>query len=276
MADEKTPSITDNLNMSSSGMEAPSVGTTGSPAPAEDKFNGKSREEIYDAYKNLESKYAEQGTETGQLRDFIGRVGMFFKVDGEQVTLNDDVLKKYAEVQGWLPKERADNPKLNASTADGDGLVFEPNEQKTIQEMIRQEIKDSFRESLEPLQQQFAATQQNQWIDKVASRHPEFVNYKTKVGDFLNKTGFKVNSAEDLEKAYIATRALSGDMVDKKQTESHIQELQKTLQTLTPGARGPMRNPAELSNAELLGLGSIDTPEAKALQALTGKPYFKD
>lgn len=275
MADNAATSMSDNLASPSSTVDAPSVGTTDSPAPAEDKFSGKSRDEVYEAYKNLEAKYAEQGTETGQLRDFIGRVGMFFKVDGDQVTLNDDVLKKYAEVQGWLPKETNEPASPPVSNNGGD-QVFEPTEKQTIQEMIRQEIKNSFKESLEPLQQQFVATQQNQWIERVAAKHPEFVNYKTKVGDFLNKTGFKVNSAEDLEKAFIATRALSGDMVDKRQTESHIAELQKTLQTLTPGARGPMKNPNDLSNAELLGLGDIDTPEAKALQALTGKPYFKD
>jgi len=262
----------------SSGPAADIPVSSGEPAstvPSGDQYEGKSREELIDMHRGVVSTMGAKNNELGQLRDFIGRVGMFFKVEGDQVNLNDDVLKKYAEVQGWLPKENSD-PATPPVSNNGGEQVFEPNEQTTIQEMIRQEIKNSFKESLEPLQQQFVATQQNQWIDKVSSKHPEFANYKTKVGDFLNKTGFQVNSAEDLEKAFIATRALSGDMVDKRQTESHIAELNKTLQTLTPGARGPMKDPNEMSNAELMGISSVDTPEANALQALTGKQYFKD
>lgn len=262
----------------STGPAADVPASTGEPAqavPEGDQYDGKSRDELVEMHKGVVSTMGAKNNELGQLRDFISRVGMFFKVEGDQVNLNDDVLKKYAEVQGWLPKEQAEDTKP-AITNDGNGQVFEPNEQTTIQEMIRQEIKNSFKESLEPLQQQFVATQQSQWIDKVTQKHPEFANYKTKVGDFLNKTGFQVNSAEDLEKAFVATRALSGDMVDKKQTESHIAELNKTLQTLTPGARGPMKDPTDMSNAEIMGIDQPDTPQAKALQALTGKPYFKD
>jgi hypothetical protein len=277
MAEEKAPTLSDNLATPGSMETAPPVGTTESTsAPTEDKFKDKSREEIAASYKELESKLVEQGGELGQLRDFIGRVGMFFKVEGDQVNLNDDVLKKYAEVQGWLPKETTDNSQPNVTTTNGNEPVFEPNEQTTIKDMIRQEIQSAFKESLEPFQQQFTATQQQQWIERVQSKHPDFANFKTKVGDFLNKTGFQVNSADDLERAFIATKALTGEMVDKRQTESHIAELQKTLSTLTPGARGPMKDPNELSNAELLGLDTPDTPAAKALQTLTGKPYMKD
>jgi hypothetical protein len=276
MAEEKVGDLSGTLSEPGPSGVPSSTGEPAQPVPKEDLYASKTREEVVQMHQDMLKTVGEQSNELGQLRDFIGRVGMFFKVDGEQVTLNDDVLKKYAEVQGWLPKETTDNSQPPVATPSGNEPVFEPNEQTTIKDMIRQEIQSAFKESLEPFQQQFTATQQQQWIERVQAKHPDFGNFKTKVGDFLNKTGFQVNSADDLERAYIATKALSGEMVDKKQTESHIAELNKTLSTLTPGARGPIKDPTELSNAELLGLDAPDTPQAKALQALTGKPYFKD
>jgi len=275
MAEKTTGDLSGTLSTGPAADPQTSFGEPAPTVPTGDPYEGKSREQLIEMHRGVVSTMGAKNNELGQLRDFIGRVGMFFKVDGDQVNLNDDVVKKYAEIQGWIPKGNEHTPETPVSNNGGD-QVFEPTEKQTIQEMIRQEIKNSFKESLEPLQQQFVATQQNQWIEKVASKHPEFNNYRTKVGDFLNKTGFQVNSADDLEKAFIATRALSGDMVDKKQTESQIQELNKTLQMLTPGSRGPMKDPNEMSTAELLGVNKPDTPESKALQVLTGKPYFKD
>lgn len=241
---------------------------------AEAAYEGKSREEVIAMHKEIEKRLGEQGDELGQLRNFIGRVGMFFKVDGDSVTLNDDVLRKYAEVQGWVPKSETDNEKPETPNEGND--VFEQNERSTIQEMIRQEIQSAFKSNFEPLQNQFVQSQHQQWIEKTAQRHPDFMGMRSKVADFINKTGFQVNSAEDLEKAYVATRALSGEMVDKKQTDAHIKELQKTLQNLTPGNRGPIKPEHEMSNAELLGVETADTPEKKAFEALTGKTYYRD
>jgi hypothetical protein len=57
MAEEKAPTLSDNLATPGSMETAPPVGTTESTsAPTEDKFKDKSREEIAASYKELESK----------------------------------------------------------------------------------------------------------------------------------------------------------------------------------------------------------------------------
>jgi hypothetical protein len=252
-----------------------SSGEPATPVPDEDQYAGKSLDDLKKMHKDMLKTVGTQSEELGQLRNFIGRVGMFFKVDGDQVTLNDDILKKYAEVQGWIPKSETTNGKPEIPASEGNE-VFEKDERSTIQDMIRQEIQNAFKSNFEPLQQQFISSQHQQWMERVSQKHPDFMKMRTKVADFLNKSGFRVNSADDLEKAYIATKALSGEMMDKRQAEAHIQELEKTLTTLTPGTRGAMKDPNEMSNEELLGIEVADTPEKRAMEALTGKTYFQD
>ncbi len=245
-----------------------------------DVYQDKSTDDVISMHKELESKLSAQGGELGQLRDFVGRVGMFFKVDGENVTLNDDMVKRYAEVQGWLkPQPEPGNSTVSGSqtpTSNGDGPVFEKEESASIRDMIKSEIRDAFKTSVEPLQQQFHQSQHSQWIDQVRSTHADFETYRPKIAEFMNKTGYQVNNVEDLKNAYKAVKALSGDMVDRRESEAHTAELQKTLQTLRPGAGGgPIKPQTDMSNAELLGLQTADTPEKKAFEALTGKPYYR-
>lgn len=245
-----------------------------------DVYQGKSTDEVVAMHKSLETKLSEQGGELGQLRDFVGRVGMFFKVDGENVTLNDDMVKRYAEVQGWLkPQSEPGNstvPGSQTPTSNGDGPVFEKEESNSIRDMIKDEIRDAFKTSVEPLQQQFHQSQHSQWIDQARSSYTDFDTFRPKIAEFMNKTGYQVNNVEDLKNAYKAVKALSGELVDRKESEAHVAELQKTLQTLRPGAGGgPIKPQTEMSNAELMGLETVDSPEKKAFEALTGKPYYR-
>jgi hypothetical protein len=204
---------------------------------------------------------------------------MFFKVDGENVTLNDDMVKRYAEVQGWLkPQEEANSTVSGSQTpaSNGDGAVFEKEETASIRDMIKSEIQNAFKTSVEPLQQQFHQSQHSQWMDSVRSKYPDFDSFRPKIAEYMNKTGYQVNDVGSLEDAYRTVKMLAGGMVDRKETEAHVAELQKTLQTLRPGVGGgPSKPQTELTNAELLGLETADTPEKKAFETLTGRPYYK-
>lgn len=244
-----------------------------------DAYQGKTKEEVVAMHRELEKKLSEQGNELGQLRNFISRVGMFFKVDGDNVTLNDDMVKRYAEVQGWLQPASQETGASSAApesqSAGGDGTPFEKDEQKSIREMIQNEIREAFKTSVEPLQQQFTQSQHDQWINQVRSTYSDFDTYRSKIAEFMNKTGYQVNSVEDLKNAYTAVKALSGGMVDKREADSHIGQLQRTLQVLKPGIGTFPKPDSEATNAELLGLETADTKEKRSFEALTGKPYYK-
>ena len=244
------------------------------PVP-DDPYQGKSVAEVAQMHKEAERLAGTQGEELGQLRDFVGRVGMFFKVDGDNVTLNDDMIKKYAEVQGWLQPEVTENAKPDTVTGNGN-QVFEPTEQDTIKKMIDAEVSRRLQEEVHPLQQQFVNSQKATWIEKCRDKYgQEFVNNETRLGEFITRTGYKVDSPETLAGAYVSFKANSGSMIDKGQVDALQAELLKAQQVLNPGGSHHLKPTAERTTSELLGLETQDTPEKRAFETLTGKPFYK-
>lgn len=289
MAEAKDQSLSDNLAAPSppQGSEGltPTEGTTAPAAPEGDKFAGKSREEILDMYKGLEGKYAEQGNELGDMRTGFSRVMPYFKYDRDPQTgqdslvLNEEVIKALGQSYGWFEPQQTDNKtEVPMATPDGNGqdLPLDKEELSALESLIDRKFKQFEERAVSPIQQQFVAAQQAQWVDQVAKKHPDFNAYRQKVGEFLNKTGMQVGSMEDLERAFIATKAVTGGMVDKRETEAHIGELQKTLQTIQPGAGQPRTPVTEMTNEELFGLKTPDTPQARAFEELTGVKRYKE
>lgn len=289
MAEGKDQTLSDNLATPSpaQGSEglAPTEGTTAFAAPEGDKFAGKSREEVLDMYKGLEGKYAEQGNELGQIRSGFSRVMPYFKLDRDPQTgedslvLNEEVIKALGQSYGWFEPQQTDNRQeqqmaiQNGNTPD---MPYDKEELSALEALIDKKFKQFEERAVNPIQQQFVAAQQAQWVDQVAKKHPDFNAYRQKVGEFLNKTGMNVGSSEDLERAFIATKAVTGGMVDKRETEAYISELQKTLQTIQPGAGQPRTPVTEMTNEELFGLKPVDTPQARAFEELTGVRRYKE
>lgn len=266
-------------NAGSSPENPQAAGPVSTEAAGADAYQGKSTDQVIAMHRELESKLSTQGNELGEFREFFRRVGPYFKREGEEIVLNEDMIKSVAKAQGWLnPQQETPNPAVMGSqqTTNGDGAVFEKEETASIRDMIKSEIRDAFKTSVEPLQQQFHQSQHSQWMDSVRSKYPDFDSFRPKIAEYMNKTGYQVNDVGSLEDAYRTVKMLAGGMVDRKESEAHLVELQKTLQTLRPGAGGgPMKPQTEMTNAELMGLETADTPEKKAFETLTGKPYYK-
>ena len=222
-------------------------------------------------HKEAEKRLGTQGEELGQLRDFVGRVGMFFKVDGDNVTLNDEMIKKYAEVQGWLQPEQTQNAQPD-TVAENGNQVFEPTERDTIRNMIKEVI----REEVQPLRNDFEGSQKLGWIKECRDKlGQEFINDETRLSEYITRTGYQVNSAETLAEAYRAFKAATGAMIDKGQVDALKAELLKAQQVMNPGGGQHLKPVTERTNSEILGLETQDTPERRAFEALTGKPYYK-
>jgi hypothetical protein len=263
------------------GAAAPSGTTAGPAQDAATKYAGKTREEIIEMHRSAEQRFGQQSDEVNQLRHFARSVSPFFKVEGDSVSLNDAVLKKYAETQGWLGKSTPPQSPARSSASNGDGLPDGDEEYdddaKMIRKLIRQElqgVRDEFKTSIEPIQSQFYQHQHNTWIEGLRSKYQDFDSFRPKIFEFLNQTGFKVQNAQDLEKAYIATKAVNGGMIDKMEADRHIGELEKTLQNVDHGSGRARQDVDKISNAELLGMDTPETPESKIMMALTGKPRY--
>jgi hypothetical protein len=272
--------MADNVPDAGSSPENPQVaGPVSTEAAGADAYQGKSTDQVIAMHRELESKLSEQGNELGEFREFFRRVGPYFKREGEEVILNEDMIRRVADAQGWLSSKETPNPAVSGSqtpASNGEGAVFEKEETASIRDMIKSEIRDAFKTSVEPLQQQFHQSQHSQWMDSVRSKYPDFDSFRPKIAEYMNKTGYQVNDVGSLEDAYRTVKMLAGGMVDRKETEAHVAELQKTLQTLRPGVGGgPSKPQTELTNAELMGLETADTPEKQAFETLTGKPFYR-
>ena len=280
MADLGTPEpgspIVDPAGTQGGGVASTGVPQGVAPIPVpDDPYQGKSAEEVAQMHKESVKLVGTQGEELGHLRDFVGRVGMFFKVDGDNVTLNDEMIKKYAEVQGWLKPEVTENVKPDTVTGNGNP-VFEPTETNAIKEMVDAEVSRRLKEEVHPLQQQFMNSQKATWIEKCRGKYgQEFINNETRLGEFITRTGYQVNSPETLAEAYLSFKANTGAMIDKGQVDALQAELLKAQQVLNPGGSQHFKPTAEKTNSELLGLETEDTPEKRSFETLTGKPFYK-
>lgn len=284
MTDNASPSVDNSIGASPQGMDTANTGTAGTTpigALTPDKFSGKSREDVISMHSELERKLGQQGEEMGELRDFVSRVSPYFRVEGENVVLNDDLLRRYAEVQlGMVSKDNLSQQqpaKDNSPEQNGDFMEkFQNNPQPTLQEVIRSEIQKAFAERVEPLQQRFEATQHQSWIKGINDKYPDFQNYQKEVAKFITENQFHIDSPDKLEKAYLAVKAGSGGFIDKAQADKHIAELTKTLSMVSPGAVRPPLDESKMTGADLLGLNATNDETGRRNEILFGKKYLRE
>ncbi len=291
MAEQNDQTLSDNLAAPSplQGSEglAPTEGITASAAaPEGDKFAGKSPEEIGAAYDALQQKYAEQGTELGQLRNSFGQIMPYFKLDknpqtGEdELVLNREVITAIGESQEWWPRQQTDNQpaqqqQMAVPNGNDQNMPLSKEEMAVLEKLVDQRIAQRDEKTVVPMQQQFAAQRSAEWIKQLSRDFPDFQTYRTKLGEFMNEFG-EPTTYDGLVKQYIAAKALAGGMVDKKQSEARVAELQNTLQIIRPGAVQPRTPVTEMTNDELFGDTAPNTPEQKAFEDLTGVRKYKE
>jgi len=264
-------------SMSSPNVPTQSGMTTPSQGAVPDKFSGKSVEDLSRAYTELEKRSSRAEQENKELREFVTRVSPFFKVEGDSVSLNEEVYHKYAALQGMSPgneqldndmnKNQNSNNFMNGNDESGADPISE------LKKKIEQ-LESDLREKVDPLQQMVFQDRNEAWIKSVQSEYPDFDQYRQKIGEILNKTGMRISSRDDLKEAYYLAKAKAGGFVDKQQHEQYVGELNKTLQTVLPGAGQPRIDEAKASNRELFGLDSIDKKASAVNQALFGKPML--
>src|SRR3990172_3648297 len=102
--------------------EAPVTANTGQadgqPAPLEDKFAGKSTEEVLKSYNELQKKLGEQATEVGELRSFRDQMDPVLQAvwaDPELYQRLDDKIKKQ---RGFGAQKREMHVKIGNALAD--------------------------------------------------------------------------------------------------------------------------------------------------------------
>lgn len=278
-AENKDPSAAESLraNLEAQKTEGEKPVTTSEEAAGQ-KFEGKTREEVIRMYSELQRISGEQGDRLGKAEDLFRQISPYFKLEGDVLDLNEDVVKRWAETRGLIPpSKKKESVKEDASLSGEDFMeTLEKKGSDAIRDVIREEIQKAFQGSLEPLQQQFMASQHQSWIKEVASKHPDFESWRAKIGKFIDDKRFPVNNASDLEEAYVLTKAKHGAYIDKGEHDSHVAELNKTLSMLSPGATRPPLDSRTASNLELLGLDKRDSDKDKVAQALFGKAFLKD
>lgn len=118
-------------------------------APAESvpaKFQGKTVEEIVEAYNNLESKFGKQGNDLGELRKLTDKY----------------VLQNLAEQNARSSKETEVE---QVSITDDDYLI---NPKETIEKLVQQQV--------EPLAKQLESKNREQAIQELEAKHPDMAD----------------------------------------------------------------------------------------------------
>jgi len=251
----------------------------GGKTATSDPFYGKSREEVIRMYEDTNSRLEQAENVSRDLKEFVGRVGMFFKIDEKDgtVNLNEDMVRQYAIARGIIPPPgQAQNNQQHdmPPTKDESHEPLFDDEQRSYMERIIEERLQKAMQSIEPELKVTRDERIASWIQRMSETYPDFSKWRTKVGEYMQKRGFKANSLQDLEEAYKATKAIHGGYVDKTQHEAHVNDLVRTLQMLHPGAGEPPINEAEATTAQLLGLDQQDKESLAANEILFGKQYL--
>ena len=255
--------------------ETPAATSTTPPQADQGEFYGKSREDVIRELQSLRNRSTEAETNLKHATDFISRVSMFFRQDGDSVSIDSDAMMDYLRMQGKLPKEGdstpPDNPLTPNPQPDAEHLSLEEAQKKEIERQVQERLK----EAMQPMQREFAKHQYGAWVEKLTAKYPDFPSWRAKVGEYINKTGHQVSSMESLEQAFLGAKASAGEFVDKKQYEAHVKDLEKTLQMHMPGS---LVAPVDMDNApteELLGLNRKSEKQA-VVEALFGKPFLNE
>jgi hypothetical protein len=273
--------------------ESPPQNPAAAPAnpspPSGDPFYGKSREEVIRMYEdaNARAEKIESGYE--DLKEFVNRVGMFFKVDEKQgtVDLREDIVRNWAVARGIIPQPDSQNdtgnnvPQTQQNGMTGNNTpqnesLFDDEQRSYMQKLVQDSIKEALGQTVFPQLETARNERLQSWIQQMGSKYSDFPKWQKKVAEYVTRRNFPVNSMQDLEEAYTATKAIGGGFVDKSQHEAHVGDLMKTLQMLQPGAGNPLseRDPREMTNAELLGLDRQDEKTVAANRELFGKDFL--
>jgi hypothetical protein len=265
--------------------------------PTPEKFNGQDRDQILKNYLELEKVHTDLSEKSKQLENWCNRVGVFFKLDDQdRVTLNEDMVKAYAETRGWMDNwtKGDNNPQPNDQQRQP--ATQEPSKEQIMEQfendpssVIEKAVEKALEKRLTPLNETIQTTQQNlmnsqyqQWINEVRNENPkEFDELRMDMGKLINEHGLndKVKNANDIRKILAWTKASTGRLVDKGQHEQQIQQLNQTLSILDPtfGTNSGRSDNPEASIDELLGGGTSPrgSEEQKVMKALLGKTALK-
>lgn len=260
---------------------AASAPPTSAQAPGPDPFHGVSREEVIRRYRGLEDQHNRTTAERQQLGEFFGRVKMFFQSDGNDgVELNNDMIMQHLRAKGLIPVEGEKpaspaNQNQNTPPSGEEDFMdrFTENPQKSLRDVIREELQGFQKETLQPLQQTVMQDRHEAWINQVVDRHPEFPQWRSKVAEFVKNHNWPVNSVQDLEKAFLHAKLDHGDYIPKAEHDTHVSELNRTLQLLNPGASmgDPQIADTEMSPEQLIGVKPPSNEDGGAVSALFGK-----
>jgi len=271
-----------------SPVEAPAIPSPPSADSGGDPFHGKSREDVIKMYEEANTQVHQEQEGAKELKNFVGRVGMFFKVDEQTgtVDLNEDMVRQWAAARGIVPpvgQEAAQNDQGNnmAQAPQGNGAAVPPqepaldDEQKAyVDKLVEDRIKAAIGQTVLPELETTRKGRHQNWIAATSQKYPDFSKWQTKVAEYMQKNNLQATSQQDLENAYIATKAIGGGFVDKAQHEKHVGDLVNTLQMLAPGAGQPALNDAEATNAQLLGLDQQNSKSVAANEELFGKQFL--
>lgn len=256
--------------------------------PTPEKFQGQDRDQVLKSYINLEREHSELSEKSKQLENWCNRVGVFFTMDADdRVTLNEEMVKAYAENKGWPDKWNGNPNQANSQTTN----PTEPTKEQIMENLendpkstIRDLVGEALKDALKPMQEQILSTNQNfmnsqhqSWINEVRNENPkEFDDLRMEMGKLIKEHDLegKIRGPNDIRKILRWTKTELGRMVDKNVHESQIGELNKTLSILDPSFGSPSRSAdPEASIDDLLGGGVSPTgsENEKVSQALLGK-----
>lgn len=255
-------------------------------APSVDPFYGKSREDVIRMYEEANTRAEKTEVAANDLKEFVGRVGMFFKVDETNgtVNLNEDMVRQWAAARGIIPPEGSPQNPSNGNIPqtqqdfkqqqNGDEPALDDEQRAYMDRLVEEKLQAVLKQTVLPELETTRTERFNSWIRDVSAKHPDFPKWRNKVAEFMQKKGIRANNVQDLEDAYMATKAVGGGFVDKSQYEQHTGDLLKTLQMIQPGAGQPPLNEAEATTAQLLGLDRQDKNQVAANRELFGKDFL--
>lgn len=242
-----------------------------------EKFKEKSRTDVLRSYVELEKLHSQINEEKKQYEAFVTQIAPYFVRDDDgRIDWNNDMLTRLAEARGLLkgePPPAKPTPEQQQQQTDRFKDSFEDNPEETLEKKIRDVMKEVMSETVLPLQTRLNQQEHNQWMREVEAKYPDLNKYWTKMSQLMSQNGFKVNSAQDLEKAYLATKAITGGMLDKETAEKEIAQREAALSVLqgVSNTHPPILDEMNAPEGDLIGLSKSKNKKQDITYALFDK-----
>jgi len=226
------------VNAESSPASSTTDDTTKTELPA--KFQGKTVEEIVEAYNNLESRFGKQGNDLGELRQLTDKY----------------VLQNIAAQNAKILAE-AEN---SEESIDEDDFLINPKE--TIEKLVQQKVK--------PLEEQLESRKREQAIRALEAKHPD-------MAEIVQNEQFQAWILASPAREANWGKAANGDFIQADDLFSTYKELTKektVVETEDPTEQlgtNTLVSPNELETATAMSTG---TSSDAASDGLSKAPTF--